>query len=141
MLIFIVGCSHHRIDTPISGDTRTDSILQFDIHKTLFGISPRDMSQYIALKHGILNPDVSVLFLVGGAGSGKTLLSYAGAIYQILEYSKEHIKKKGWENPFEVKSTTDNDLIDPLNKSDYVRKYNRAALYRDLILLKPDDPL
>ncbi len=55
----------------------------------LFGISPKDMEQYLALQYGILNPDISLFFICGGSGSGKTILSYVGAMDQVVNYSQE----------------------------------------------------
>ncbi|MFH2020437.1 MAG: PhoH family protein, partial [archaeon] len=49
-----------------------------------FGISPLDMEQYLALKYAILNREVSLGFIAGSQGSGKTLLSYIGAVKQIV---------------------------------------------------------
>ncbi|MBT5023636.1 hypothetical protein HOK51_05265 [Candidatus Woesearchaeota archaeon] len=68
------------------GGTTRDNIL---------GIKPLDMEQYIAFQYGLLNPDVSLMFICGEQGSGKTLLSYAAAIDQILYYNKETRQTKG----------------------------------------------
>jgi PhoH-like ATPase len=62
------------------GDQKTTDIL---------GIKPLDMEQYLSLQYGLLNPDVSLLFLTGGQGSGKTVLSYVAAIDQILQYDQK----------------------------------------------------
>ncbi|MBN1175558.1 hypothetical protein JXA48_02860 [Candidatus Woesearchaeota archaeon] len=72
-------------------------ILGKQVMPSFIGLTPRDMTQYIALQYGLLNPNVSLLFLVGGAGSGKTLLSYAAAMYQRLEFSEKGLKDKNWE--------------------------------------------
>ncbi|MEK6900917.1 MAG: PhoH family protein [Nanoarchaeota archaeon] len=58
------------------------------VRNSLFGISPRNMEQYLALQYGLLNPDVSIFFLCGSQGSGKTLLSYVAAIDSVLVYDK-----------------------------------------------------
>ncbi|MGV8162871.1 MAG: PhoH family protein [Candidatus Nanoarchaeia archaeon] len=55
----------------------------------VLGITPLDMEQYLAFQYGLLNPDVSLFFLTGTQGSGKTLLSYVAAIDQILWYDKK----------------------------------------------------
>ncbi|MFH1917112.1 MAG: PhoH family protein [Nanoarchaeota archaeon] len=55
----------------------------------VLGIHPYDMEQYLALQYGLLNPDVSLLFLCGGQGSGKTLLAYVAAVELILWYDKQ----------------------------------------------------
>lgn len=61
----------------------------------VLGISPRDMEQYIAMQYCLLNPDVSLGFICGGPGTGKTLLSYASAVDQVLWYSKDKRKLRG----------------------------------------------
>lgn len=61
----------------------------------VFGISPRDMEQYIAMQYGLLNPDVSLMFLCGSQGSGKTLLAYVCSVDQILWYDQEMRRKRG----------------------------------------------
>jgi len=106
--------------------------------KHLFNIPPRDMLQYIALQHALFNPDVSMVYLLGGIGSGKTLLAYVAGLTQILEYSEEHLKRRGWTNPFR-RSPSQDGSIDSLNKLQVARKFGRAALYDNFILLKPND--
>ncbi|MFA6073410.1 MAG: PhoH family protein [Candidatus Woesearchaeota archaeon] len=55
---------------------------------SVLGIHANDMEQYLALQYGLLNPDISLFFLTGTQGSGKTILSYAAAIDQMLWYDK-----------------------------------------------------
>ena len=62
--------------------------------ENLFGIRPRDMEQYLALQYGILNPNVELFFICGGQGSGKTILSYPGAMELILKYNEQYNKKR-----------------------------------------------
>jgi predicted ribonuclease YlaK len=62
----------------------------------IFDITPRDMEQYLALQHGLLNPDVSLFFLCGSQGSGKTLLSYVAAVNQVLWFNKEIKDLRRW---------------------------------------------
>ncbi|MBL7051697.1 MAG: PhoH family protein [Nanoarchaeota archaeon] len=64
-------------------------------HEGLLGIKPRDMEQYLALQYGVLNPDIELFFICGGQGSGKTILSYPGAIELILRYNEKQNKKRG----------------------------------------------
>jgi predicted ribonuclease YlaK len=44
------------------------------------------MEQYLAFQYGLFNDDVDLFFMTGGAGSGKTLLSYVSVIDQVLWY-------------------------------------------------------
>jgi predicted ribonuclease YlaK len=68
------------------GSDRFDNIL---------GVTPENMEQYIALKYGLLNEDVSLMFLCGGAGSGKTLLSYIAGVFQTMTLSSNgNIRRK-----------------------------------------------
>ena len=64
-------------------ETKSESIL---------GVTPYDLEQYVSLENGILNPDCEMFFLTGGAGSGKTVLSYVGAVYQTLWKKKMNVK-------------------------------------------------
>ncbi|MBU0504807.1 MAG: PhoH family protein [bacterium] len=61
----------------------------------ILGISPLDMEQYLALQYGIYPKDISLFFLCGTQGSGKTLLSYVSTIDMILWYDKEESQKRG----------------------------------------------
>ncbi len=63
-----------------SGNKRTNTIL---------GISANNMEQYIALQYGLLNPDVTLFFISGAQGSGKTIISYVAAMEQILSYNNQ----------------------------------------------------
>ena len=60
----------------------------------VLGVKPRDMEQYLALQYGLLNDDVSVFFLCGKAGSGKTLLTYAAAVDSVLVYDGIQFKDR-----------------------------------------------
>ena len=61
----------------------------------VLGVSPRDMEQYIAMQYGILNPNVSLLFMAGKRGTGKTILNFS-SIDQALVYEKGERIKRGW---------------------------------------------
>jgi predicted ribonuclease YlaK len=80
----------------------------------MFGIKPRDIEQYLAVQHAILNPDVELAFICGSQGSGKTLLSYTAAVDLILNYDTEIAKKR--KTPF-----------------------NRNSFFKNIILLKPNN--
>ena len=56
---------------------------------SVLGISPRDLEQYLAMEYLLLNPDVEMVFICGGHGSGKTFLSYLSAVEQILHYDDQ----------------------------------------------------
>ena len=61
----------------------------------ILGIEPLDMDQYKALQYGLLNPLVDLVFVCGGAGSGKTILSYVAAVDQVLWYNENIRKQRG----------------------------------------------
>jgi hypothetical protein len=88
-----------NLEVRLLGPKETSKKLSIGGHAMgeLFGISPRDMEQYLALQYGLLNPDVSLLFLCGGQGSGKTLLSYVAAIDQIAQYPSEVRASRGMD--------------------------------------------
>ena len=56
--------------------------------RNAYGIRPRNDEQKLALD-ALMNPDVELVSLTGGAGTGKTLLALAAALAQEDEY--EHI--------------------------------------------------
>lgn len=57
-----------------------------------FGISPRNAEQAFAM-HAILNPDIKLVTIQGVAGTGKTLLSLAGALEQRRDYQQIHLAR------------------------------------------------
>lgn len=57
-----------------------------------FGIKPRDVEQYLALHEVLLNDDVNIAFITGEQGSGKTLLTYIAAVWQLLDFGEQHAK-------------------------------------------------
>jgi PhoH-like ATPase len=67
-----------------TGDHSRDSV---------FGISPGDMEQYLAMQYGLLNMDISTFILSGGQGCGKTLLTYVCAIDQVGVYLDAHTRQ------------------------------------------------
>jgi len=81
----------------------------------VLGISPLDMEQYLALQYGMFDKNVSLFFLCGTQGSGKTLLSYVASIDLVLWYDKEEAKKRGLDK--------------------------REGLYKKIVLLKPTEIL
>ena len=57
-----------------------------------FGITPRNAEQTFAL-HAIMNPDVKLVTIQGVAGTGKTLLSLAGALELRRDYLQIHLAR------------------------------------------------
>lgn len=53
--------------------------------RSAYGITPRNAEQAFAM-HAILNPNIKLVTLTGGAGTGKTLLALAGAIEQRSDF-------------------------------------------------------
>jgi PhoH-like ATPase len=63
------------------------------VHKqSAFGISPRNAEQAFAM-HAILNPQVKLVTIQGVAGTGKTLLSLAGAMEQRRNFQQIHLAR------------------------------------------------
>ena len=53
-----------------------------------YGVKPRNAEQTFAL-HAIMNPDMKLVSIQGVAGTGKTLLTLAGALEQRREYKPD----------------------------------------------------
>ena len=56
-------------------------------HVRAFGVDPKNVRQTVAL-HQLLDPDIPAVSLMGMAGSGKTFLSLAAALEQVLEQGR-----------------------------------------------------
>ena len=56
-------------------------------HVRAFGVEPKNVRQTVAL-HQLLDPDIPAVSLMGMAGTGKTFLSLAAALEQVLEQSR-----------------------------------------------------
>jgi len=56
-------------------------------HVRAFGVEPKNVRQTVAL-HQLLDPDIPAVSLMGMAGSGKTFLSLAAALEQVLEQER-----------------------------------------------------
>tara|TARA_Y100001973_G_C5205680_1_gene341397 strand:- start:4078 stop:5385 length:1308 start_codon:yes stop_codon:yes gene_type:complete len=66
-----------------------------DYHQGVWGLKPRNKEQQFALDV-LMNPDISVVTIIGRAGSGKTLLAIAAGLEQVVEkniYSKVVISR------------------------------------------------
>jgi hypothetical protein len=83
----------------------------------VLGVTPFDMEQYLAFQDGLLNQDVEVFFLCGSQGSGKTLLTYAAAVDQIIWHNKESRELR------------------------YGKGKPKGAPYDGMVLLKPNEVL
>ena len=59
----------------------------------IWSVRPRNKEQSFAFEL-LMDPDVKVVTLVGKAGSGKTLLTIAAGLAQVVEESKESIYKR-----------------------------------------------
>ncbi len=59
---------------------------------TAFGINPRNSEQAFALE-AIMNPNISLVTIQGVAGTGKTLLSLAGALEQRRNYHQIYLAR------------------------------------------------
>ncbi len=57
-----------------------------------FGITPKNAEQSFAL-HAILNPDIKLVTIQGVAGTGKTLLSLAGALEQRRNFHQIYLAR------------------------------------------------
>lgn len=58
----------------------------------VYGITPRNSEQIFAL-HAIMNPNIKLVTLQGVAGTGKTLLSLAGALQQKKLYKQIYLAR------------------------------------------------
>ena len=86
-LIMLVSNANHK-KTAIAKFTRYEDPLQKIInYDGVWGVRSRNKEQAFALDI-LMNPDISVVSLVGKAGSGKTLCAIAAALEQTLESSK-----------------------------------------------------
>lgn len=55
--------------------------------KTVYGITPRNHEQVFALE-AVMNPNIKLISLTGGAGTGKTLIALAGALAQEAHFDQ-----------------------------------------------------
>jgi len=56
-------------------------------HVRAFGVEPKNVRQAVAL-HQLLDPDIPAVSIMGMAGTGKTFLSLAAALEQVLEQGR-----------------------------------------------------
>jgi len=65
---------------------KNDKIVQVQDH-TMWGIKPKNKEQTFAAEL-LMDPDISLVSLIGFAGTGKTLLSLAAGLEQVIERKK-----------------------------------------------------
>ncbi len=82
---------------------------------SVLGVTPLDMEQYLAMRYGLMNPGISMVFLAGAAGTGKTLITYVSALDSVL-----------WYDQLVRQLRTGNDE-------------EKGGQYKKIVLLKPTD--
>ncbi|MDX1468924.1 MAG: PIN domain-containing protein, partial [Acidimicrobiia bacterium] len=65
----------------------TTVVERMPTHVRAFGVEPKNVRQTVAL-HQLLDPDIPAVSLMGMAGTGKTFLSLAAALEQVLEQGR-----------------------------------------------------
>ena len=68
-------------------DSPTMVVERMPTHVRAFGVEPKNVRQTIAM-HQLLDPDIPAVSLMGMAGTGKTFLSLAAALEQVLEQGR-----------------------------------------------------
>lgn len=91
----IISAKHQKLVLLPEKEKSRKMSIRKDNFDNLFGIKPQDFEQYLALEYGLLNPDVSLFFLCGSQGSGKTLLSYMAAVDLTLWYDNFKREARG----------------------------------------------
>jgi PhoH-like ATPase len=71
---------------------KEDESLQRVVKSTAFGVIPKNAEQSFALD-AIMNPDIKLVTIQGVAGTGKTLLSLAGALEQRRNYHQIYLAR------------------------------------------------
>lgn len=112
----IIGSKNQRVVLLRESENSKEISVGNQKRKRILGIEPRDMEQYLALQYGLLNPNVSLFFLCGSQGSGKTLLSYVSSIDMVLWYDAEIRAKRNNSNSNE-----------------------KGGFYKKIVLLKSND--
>ena len=73
-------------EIPARYDSKKGKIVLVRTHEA-YGIRPRNIEQRFALD-ACLNPDIPLVSLTGGAGTGKTLIALAAALEQAADYEQ-----------------------------------------------------
>ena len=69
-----------------------DGVIERVDKRPISGVKPRNAEQTFAI-HAIMNPDVKLVTIQGVAGTGKTLLTLAGALEQRKEYKQIYLAR------------------------------------------------
>lgn len=69
-----------------------DDVIERVDKRSISGVKPRNAEQTFAI-HAIMNPDVKLVTIQGVAGTGKTLLTLAGALEQRREYKQIYLAR------------------------------------------------
>lgn len=69
-----------------------DDVIERVDKRPISGVKPRNAEQTFAI-HAIMNPDVKLVTIQGVAGTGKTLLTLAGALEQRREYKQIYLAR------------------------------------------------
>jgi PhoH-like ATPase len=85
-LVLRSGASRSALARVIQAEPRV-VIERMPTHVRAFGIEPKNLGQTVAL-HQLLDPDIPAVSLMGMAGTGKTFLSLAAALEQVLEQGR-----------------------------------------------------
>ncbi|MFH1770054.1 MAG: PhoH family protein [archaeon] len=112
----IIGADNKRLR--LFSEQEKSRIMHIGNHhmKSVVGVTPLDMEQYIAFQYGLLNPNVNLSFICGGHSSGKTLLALATALDLTLWYNDKTRALRG--------------MPDSEDKGGY---------FNQIIILKPND--
>ncbi|MBW3666009.1 MAG: PhoH family protein [Actinobacteria bacterium] len=80
------GASHSALARVIQSEP-TVVVERVPTHVRAFGVEPKNVRQTVAL-HQLLDPDIPAVSIMGMAGTGKTFLSLAAALEQVLEQAR-----------------------------------------------------
>lgn len=69
-----------------------DDVIERIDKRPISGVKPRNAEQTFAI-HAIMNPDVKLVTIQGVAGTGKTLLTLAGALEQRRDYKQIYLAR------------------------------------------------
>lgn len=83
---------NHRETSVVTYYNRASGMLELVKKKPAYKIQPRNVEQICALD-AILNPNISLVSLQGVAGTGKTLLSLAGALEQRRDFHQIYLAR------------------------------------------------
>lgn len=82
----------NKNQTALTKYNAKDNTIEIVNKVTAFGIKPQNVEQTFALD-AILNPDIKVVSIQGMAGTGKTLLSLAGALEQRRSFHQIYLAR------------------------------------------------